>query len=182
MLKRLCLLFNTVRFLKVKQIVYQVYYRIFRHVISEVTDAKVRTWKTRWAAPSWQSPSFLGRGKLRFLGKVGVIRAPEDWSSTQYSRLWLYNLHYFDDLNATDAHIRRSCQLQLIDDWLSANILKVGVGWEPYVLSLRIVNFVKYFSILSGERSLDQCWVDSVATQAKALSNLLEFHILGNHL
>jgi len=147
-----------------------------------VVGAEVRPWDKRWDSPSWQEPSFLGGGNFKFLGKLEHIESVEDWDSIKYSKLWIYNLHYFDDLNAVDADNRRPYQIQLIDSWITTSKLKGGIGWEPYVLSLRIVNFVKFFSMYSDEEPPSRHWVDSVGTQAQALLSLLEFHILGNHL
>ncbi|GAA0353645.1 hypothetical protein GCM10009092_17530 [Bowmanella denitrificans] len=54
-----------------------------------------------------------------------------------------------------------------------------GNGWEPYTLSLRIVNWVKWYQ-RSGLS--DSTIVSSIELQAQALSKQLEYHILGNHL
>ena len=182
MLKHFFLLFNTVRFLKLKQVFYQFYYRFYKPRHLDVVGAEVRPWDKRWDSPSWQEPSFLGGGNFKFLGKIEHIESVEGWNSIKHSKLWIYNLHYFDDLNAVDANNRRPYQIQLVDSWITTSKLKGGIGWEPYALSLRIVNFIKFFSTLSSEKSPSRYWVDSVGTQAQALLSLLEFHILGNHL
>ncbi len=62
--------------------------------------------------------------------------------------LWLYNLHYFDDLHAEHAGQRTTIHRELISHWLRHNPPATGVGWEPYPASLRIVNWVKW--LLSG--------------------------------
>jgi uncharacterized heparinase superfamily protein len=54
-----------------------------------------------------------------------------------------------------------------------------GVAWQPYPVSRRIVNWVK--ATLCG-RTLPLACVESLAVQARWLSQRLEYHLLGNHL
>lgn len=54
-----------------------------------------------------------------------------------------------------------------------------GNGWEPYPLSLRIVNWIKW---AWAGNELSPAAVESLALQARFLSRRLEWHILGNHL
>ena len=93
--------------------------------------------------------------------------------------LWLYNLHYFDDLNSEDAKERTYVHRNLLGRWIGENPPAEGVGWEPYPCSLRIVNWIKWF--LSGNEP-DPKWLISLATQADWLSKNIEWHLLGNHL
>ena len=44
-----------------------------------------------------------GPSSFAFLNEAHQIRGPEDWNHPQWEKLWLYNLHYFDDLNAAGA-------------------------------------------------------------------------------
>lgn len=107
-------------------------------------------------------------------------RVPEgDWSARGASDLWRYNLHYFDDLNAEGAEARRRWHEQAIEDWIKANPPGTGTGWEPYPTSLRVVNWIKY--ALAGQ-PLPEAAIASLATQARALRQRLEYHLLGNHL
>jgi len=91
----------------------------------------------------------------------------------------LYNLHYFDDLNALDARMRREWHLPLIRRWIEENPPAAGIGWDPYPTSLRIVNWIK---LVLGGGSLPEEAVRSLAVQARHLERRLEFHLLGNHL
>lgn len=103
----------------------------------------------------------------------------EAWNAPDYDKLWLYNLHYFDDLNAVDADLRLDWHRALIARWIAENPPTFGNGWEPYPLSLRIVNWIKWDLRVGG---LDQAAVDSLALQLRWLRRRLEYHILGNHL
>jgi uncharacterized heparinase superfamily protein len=93
--------------------------------------------------------------------------------------LWLYNLHYFDDLNARESDSRRDWHSALIRRWVEENPPARGVGWEPYPLSLRIVNWIKW-SLGGGELAEEA--IGSLAVQARYLMENLETHLLGNHL
>ncbi|GAB1458706.1 hypothetical protein MASR2M50_04800 [Thauera sp.] len=101
------------------------------------------------------------------------------WDGEQREKLWRYNQHYFDDLNAIDAEARRAWHLALIEDWIAHNPPGQGNGWEPYPLSLRVVNWVKW-ALSGGE--LSPAAVHSLAVQARWLTGRLEIHLLGNHL
>ena len=102
-----------------------------------------------------------------------------DWQSNHQSKLWLYNLHYLDDLNAKGIEVSPGLADKLITKWLDANPPPIGVGWEPYPLSLRIVNLVKWYARGNACSSQAQ---SSLAAQSEALLKQIEYHILGNHL
>ena len=101
------------------------------------------------------------------------------WNDHELSHLVLYNLHYFDDLVAEGAAERRSWHAALINRWIDENPPGRGAGWEPYPLSLRIVNWIKW--ALAGNE-LNSTQLASLATQVDALVEQLEFHLLANHL
>ncbi|MGY9038348.1 MAG: heparinase II/III family protein [Rhodobacterales bacterium] len=101
------------------------------------------------------------------------------WDDPRKSKLWRYNQHYFDDLNAIEAHDRSNWHRELIERWITENPAGAGSGWEPYPTSLRIINWVKWH--MSGGTLTEQAlW--SLAVQARWLERRLERHLLGNHL
>lgn len=101
------------------------------------------------------------------------------WDGPQREKLWRYNQHYFDDLNAQDAAERLPWHVALVTDWVAHNPPGPGNGWEPYPLSLRVVNWVKW--ALGGE-ALPVAAQQSLAVQVRWLTGRLEHHLLGNHL
>lgn len=107
------------------------------------------------------------------------LDGPKGWNDPTMEKLHLYNLHYFDDLNAVGASKRTDWHHALIERWISDNPPAEGVGWDPYPLSLRIVNWIKWAR--SGNR-LSSDAIHSLATQARYLARRLECHLLGNHL
>lgn len=89
-----------------------------------------------------------GPGTFVFLNETRGLEA--GWDDPAAPKLWRYNLHYFDDLNAEGAPARRDWHGALIDRWIAENPAPQGSGWEPYPTSLRIVNWVKYsFSVVA---------------------------------
>jgi uncharacterized heparinase superfamily protein len=125
-------------------------------------------------------PCLQPNGDWIFLNERGVLKGEDEWNDGEYSKLWLYNLHYFDDVNAIGANERRSSHSAWVDRWIKGNPHGHGNGWEPYTVSLRIVNWVKWW--LSDLTDVPESWMASLSDQAHALTNRLEFHILGNHL
>ncbi|MDZ4257975.1 MAG: alginate lyase family protein [Gemmatimonadales bacterium] len=119
-----------------------------------------------------------GPQQFRFLNEPGDLGA-EGWDNPGREKLWRYNLHYFDDLNARASHQRSSWHTALLADWIRENPPGQGTGWEPYPTSRRIVNWVKWALQREG---VDTGLRDSLAIQARWLSRRLETHILGNHL
>ncbi len=68
---------------------------------------------------------------------------------------------------------------ELVRAWIEANPPGRGVGWEPYPLSRRIANWIKW--LLSGGIATPEIR-RSLASQAAWLVRRVEFHLLGNHL
>ncbi|MCF8037194.1 MAG: heparinase II/III family protein [Desulfobacteraceae bacterium] len=120
-----------------------------------------------------------GSMEFCFLGETGRVDNAEDWNSSGRAKLWLYNLHYFADLNAEDGGSRNQWHTEYIRRWIAENPPGEGVGWEPYPTSLRMVNWIKW--AVQGNSPAGGM-ADSLAVQAKWLEKRLEYHLLGNHL
>ncbi|MGE0581156.1 MAG: heparinase II/III family protein [Steroidobacteraceae bacterium] len=113
------------------------------------------------------------------LGETRVCTKATDWQAPGAQKLWIYNLHYFDDLNAREAQTRAQWHRNLLDRWVEENPLGHGIGWEPYPVSRRIVNWVKW---AARGNVLTLACLQSLALQMRWLGGRLEYHILGNHL
>ena len=175
---------RTAHHLGVRQIGYRLFYRVLASLIrsrmlAPIGDASVRHWRVLWNAPLVYPRSSFGDDNFNFHNAGGQVKSIFDWNNAAKSKLWLYNLHYLDDLNAADSDVRQAEQTALIERWIRDNPPPAGVGWEPYPLSLRLVNLIKWCS-RNGE--VPKAWLDSLARQAHALSVQIEYHILGNHL
>lgn len=123
-------------------------------------------------------PSLTDPESFVFLNRQGLL-SEIGWDGPEPEKLWRYNQHYFDDLNARDAPARLEWHHALLADWVARNPPGKGTGWEPYPTSLRIVNWVKW--ALAGNELPPECH-QSLAVQARWLSRRLEWHLLGNHL
>ena len=97
-----------------------------------------------FAAFPRRQPSLTGPGAFRLLNREGRIQSAANWNNPQAEALWLYNLHYFDDLCADGADKRADWHRTLIARWIAENPVGHGVGWDPYPTSLRIVNWIKW--------------------------------------
>lgn len=173
------LLFHTVRHLKARQLAYQVCYRVRKPRLRELLSPVVRGELSSWPGVSFLEPATQDGKAFSFLGQTS--RFDGNWNNPEFPKLWLYNLHYQDDLNAKGAEHREELCASLVDSWIRGNPPLKGNGWEPYCLSLRIVNWVKFFSRLAPEQVRTE-WLVSLAQQAGVLEQRLEFHILANHL
>jgi uncharacterized heparinase superfamily protein len=132
-----------------------------------------------WAGPQWRARSLEGPFEFRFAERSRVVQSAQDWQSSDVSDLWLYNLHYFDDLNAAGADDRTDWHRDWLQRWIIENPVGCGRGWDPYPTSLRIVNWVRW-ALRGGEVS--ETMLASLAIQARWLERRLETHLLGNHL
>jgi len=117
--------------------------------------------------------------RFRFLNETRTLVFPADWNNPTLSKLWLYNLHYFDDLVSDGAENRTDWHRALIRRWIVDNPPGLGNGWEPYPISLRAVNWIKW--ALAGN-PLPEGASHSLAVQTRYLRQRLEYHLLGNHL
>ena len=132
-----------------------------------------------YVTPVAPAPTLVGPDVFQFLNVERRCSSAEDWQPRDASKLWTYNLHYFDDLNARDAPRRTAWHQSLLGRWVAENPPANGRGWEPYPVSRRIVNWVKWAAC--GNALPPECHA-SLAVQTRWLTNRLEYHILGNHL
>src|SRR5690554_1084618 len=95
---RLVLLVNTVRYLKLKQLYYQLFYRLRKPKLEQVVAPVVRGSISGWPGLAYCDAPSTDGVNYTFLGETA--RLGDDWNSASFSKLWLYNLHYQDVLNA----------------------------------------------------------------------------------
>lgn len=131
-----------------------------------------------WTRAASGRASLVGPATFRFMGEARTLAA-DGWNPAGAEALWLYNLHYFADLHSAGAQDRRAWHRALMTRWVAENPPGTGVGWDPYPVSLRVVNWIKW--ALDGNALPVDC-IDSLAVQARWLLRRLEWHLLGNHL
>ncbi len=170
---------HTLRHLRAVQFYGRLWFRLYRPRPDRRPAPGLRGATGARVAPAGRSPAMLGPDTFRFLNQTHQVRGPTGWNDPAREKLWLYNLHYFDDLNAADAAARAEWHRALLPRWVAENPPGTGNGWEPYPTSLRIVNWIKW--ALAGHALPPEC-VQSLAVQTRWLRRRLEHHLLGNHL
>ncbi len=170
--------YHTLKYLKFTQVYHRVLKKIKHPKIRDVESVR-SLGEGAWITQKIYTQKFFDETNVIFLNCKGEVNKPSDWNSSKQNKLWLYNLHYFDDLNSFGSQSRSKLQIYWINKWIAENPAKDGGnGWEAYTLSLRIVNWTK--ACLSG-LAADKQLLDSLAQQADFLSQDLEKHLLGNH-
>ena len=139
----------------------------------------LRAFVQAWIEPTKKPQTQFEPMTFRFLNHVQTLSNTDAWNDPRCDKLWLYNLHYFDDLCAVGAVDRLAWHTQLIEKWIVENTPTSGIGWEPYPSSLRIVNWIKW--ALAGNQ-LSNAALQSLAIQSRWLSKRVEHHLLANHL
>ena len=170
--------YHTLKYLKFSQFFYRAYKQFYTTVPKHVNGIQAEI-TGEWLPYYLHDKKLFDDNRVCFLNVQGTINLASDWNNAAHTKLWLYNLHYFDDLSARGADARVGQHLEFIHRWINQNPAPLGNGWEPYPTSLRIVNWVKAFLT---HLPADSEMLDSLAKQTDFLSRDLERHILGNHL
>ena len=175
---KLFLLFNTLRYLKWQQIYFRLVRKIIEPKVTESFQGPNPQRSMAWKHQRLYGNKIDSQLEACFLNHTKKLDLPADWNNESPSKLWVYNLHYFEDLLSNNAEEKHNLHLQLLNSWVDQNPVGYGNAWEPYPTSLRIVNILKAWL---GGLELDEKLFSSVFAQASFLSNDLEKHLLGNH-
>jgi len=176
---RLLLYARTLPNLRPLQVIHRLTRGLRPLVVDRAPPPPLRDLRASSGRPLPKRQSMLGDRAFTLLNLTRRVAEPGDWNDPGADLLWLYNLHYFDDLAAASAARRLDAQSALIARWLRDNPLGRGVGWRPYPLSLRIVNWIKWH-LLHGRLTSEA--VASLSLQGRALARRLEYDAQGNHL
>ena len=193
------------------------YFRTLRHLrFSQLTGQICVRLRKRWRNPvrilanvrsDWRMPSAsrsvgicppvpsqnaaeIAAGKFHFVGREVDFGSSISWDAPEQSRLWTYNLHYFDWLWSLLPNESPNWQTarRLTIDWIQNHPPgKSACGWEPYPVSLRLMNWAILFGVHHRDRCVeDEAFCDllmqSFAKQIRWLELNLETHIQANHL
>lgn len=176
----LFLYFHTIRHLRASQIAWQLKRRLFPPRPTAVGPAV--SWRAGvHCAPFLPAPEApAAAGQIAFVGQSRPFATERpDWVAAVAPKLWRYNLQYFDFLSGS--RLGPAEKAALISDWIARVPVGAADAWEPYPLSLRLVNWLKYaLSLPPG--GVPPAWVASLAHQTAALEGDLEYHLLANHL
>ena len=176
----LALYAHTLRHLRPSQFWHRARFCLTRPRLRDTNGLALRTMAPdAFVAQPRGAAAMIGPRSFRFLGERGELPPHGGWGTIHGDKLWRYNLHYFDDLTAKGAISRNAWHRALIARWITENPPGAGEGWEPYPLSLRLVNWFKW--LWAGNEPVAGM-IASLAAQADWLSQRIEWHLLGNHL
>ena len=177
-MSKLLLLINTVKYLKWQQIYFRLVRKFVKPKVTDIFNGAIPQRSDGWERLTLYEEKIDKHLKACFLNHPKQLDFPADWNNEDVSKLWVYNLHYFEDLLSNNADEKPNIHLQLLNSWVDQNPVGHGNGWEPYPSSLRIVNILKAWV---GGLALSDKLFESLHSQASYLSNDLEKHLLGNH-
>ena len=178
-MKILFLFINTIKYLKWQQVYFRFLRKIIAPKITDIYEGVKLTPINAWNHLALYESKISNDFEANFLNYSKKLNLPSDWNNELVSKLWTYNLHYFEDLLSVDAFERQDILNRLLNQWVNDNPVGYGSGWEPYPSSLRISNILKAWL---GDVNIDEKVMRSTFLQASYLSNNLEKHLLGNHL
>ena len=98
---------ETVRHLKAGQVLHRAWFRLYRPWPDFRPPPATRQLLGAWITPACRESSMTGPTKFLFMNRVGDL-ADLTWDGDETEKLWRYNQHYFDDINAIGANARRS--------------------------------------------------------------------------
>ena len=200
----------------------QIWTRVARRVVSPRTRTGPapdrRAPSSAMARPITREDCWLTPTRVRLLNIEREFTGDVDWRPSDVPRLWTYTLNYFQDLpqcaTRGDEHSGGGGQVSplsagqaasLVDSWINANPPVTPDTWDPYPISIRVVNWIKWMLLLEGAGASstgrgagaragaakvgapdpatpDDRVLGSLAAQLRHLDRSLEFDIAANHL
>lgn len=133
--------------------------------------------RDRLAAFAPQPSRMTGPEAGCYINIAADFSDPAVWSGAEKPLLWLYNLHYFDDLGAEGA--AQVWRAGLIPRWLQQVAPGEKPAWDPYVLSRRIPAWIKW--LLEGNDAFPGM-IDSLFAQSLYMEQTVETHLYANHI
>ena len=168
---------NTIKYLKFQQIFHRIIFKLFLPSISDNRTYKKRSIKkTIFFLNKKSKPN---KGSFHFINIEKKYDKKIEWENGELSKLWNYNLHYFDFINSNINQDNLNFILTTIHDWILINKVKKKLPWDSYPTSLRIVNWIKWLLVNSIN---DTKIEESLLIQARWLNKRIEYFLQGNHL
>ena len=176
MLGKILRVYHTIKYLKFIQIIWRIYSFFPRFIFFDNQSPKIKGINFEGVFKKGITQNYT---EFTFLNETHHL-AENGWDNESLSKLWRYNLHYFDFLlqKSENLDIIKK-QKNLITSWISENPFGNGTGWEPYPTSMRIINWIKWNN---KTNALTDSAILSLWNQIRWLASRPEFHLLGNHL
>lgn len=177
MLAKAIRLYDTIKYLKFKQFVWRFIYFLPRFITPKKRHPATKSIKFIYIAKYGITDDYDHYIFLNEINQLSLI----GWDNSSISKLWRYNLHYFDCLSQVElTNERIELQNNIINKWIIENPFGKGTGWEPYPTSLRIINWIKWH-FKTNDGLSDNAKL-SLWNQVQWLACRPEYHLLGNHL
>ncbi|PKV62790.1 alginate lyase family protein [Pontibacter ramchanderi] len=178
-MKKLSLYYNTIRYLKIKQLVYQVTYRLRKAkplyaYIQEKDPAHLKqlNFSDYLSSFTYATPD----GSFNFINQEVHFGENIDWSYSENGKLWNYNLQYANYL--LQEEIPLAIRLQWIRS-LYESLNKSEISLEPYPASIRIMNLIR---LICRHKLNEEDLLVSLRAELNFLSGRVEYHLLANHV
>ena len=175
---RLITFVETISQLKIKQIFYRIYY-FFTKPYPDFYSVTSRDWPLTWDIYVFDESATEDGKSYNFLG----VQVADSVSSSVklQEMLWQYNFHYNSSILCLAVQGKYKTARKIISQWISEYGNIDNAGWDPYCISKRLVNWIKFFRS-SKEIRPSKNELNSMALQASILIQRLEHHLLANHL
>jgi uncharacterized heparinase superfamily protein len=201
MLYKSKLYFNTVKYLKPKQLYYQLVRRCKRSKIP---------FKIKLSEPVYSLPrlhireldldsTYLSRFDIKKLMENRIVILNEEyrlhngnWNNPKASHLWNFNLHYMEYLISLAANYYKTGDIEcyykfkdFIISWITSNRTFENDAWQAYTISVRIPNWLicldLFGEIFDNDFEFRKDVLESIYVQYQYLLKNQERHLLGNH-
>lgn len=175
-LKKISRIYHTVKYLKPIQLFYQIYYRLRPQPALKPVEGQITFVGEPSFKPGIVKKAQLTNSDLSVLNESIPLNS-EVWHDLSYEKLVQYNIHYFDFLSQPT--LSSDAGIHWIEDWIACNKERDSCGLEPYPISLRVVNWIKF---LMKQKKVPTSVTNSLYQQTELLTHKLEYHLLANHL
>ncbi len=201
MFRKLKLYFNTLKYLKTKQLYYQLKRKLIRNSFKYKKIFSIDRYKPSKIQIDELDldTMYLSRFNTENLLNNHIELLNEEynldlnnWNNPKASHLWNFNLHYLEYLIALAADYRSSNDVryynkfkEILNSWIENNKEFKGDAWETYTISLRIPNLFICFDLFGKIFDIDKEFksqvLESIFIQYQYLLQNQELHLLGNH-
>ena len=169
------LIVNTIKHLRLKQIYYQLYYRLFSHKLMEYNVPRQSSLRMVSVIAKWYC--YNVPKTFTFLNLIGDFKS---WNDVSHGMLWAYNLNYMDWLLQPDMTFEQG------SEWVERFITDLPtnrIGLDPYPIALRSINWIKFIGRHHKIFPIKKCMTRHPVCCIKSLMNrfCLMAHITSNH-
>ena len=166
---------NTIKFLRFNQIIYRIPF-YFKPNLNNFIEYKLN--KLDKSLVNVKTNHSLDQdNKIKINNVEYKIDNNFPWNNFSQNKIDIYTLNYLNFIN--DDHLDKNNTKKIILDWINNNNCKDLISWDPYPLSLRIINLTRW---CINNQDFDEKILNSIYLQLRWLNKRIEYHISGNHL